>query len=79
MKVSEASADDYIIFLHRAGYLKMIAPAKVGGFSKVREKARYRFLSHKNTGPKAPMIQRVKHVYDPNLEQVVWPKEDGES
>lgn len=76
VEVTERYAKDYITFMVKAEYIKVIRPHSHhpnGG------QAQYRFLSHKNTGPKAPMIQRVKHVYDPNLEQVVWPKEDGES
>ncbi|AUZ85811.1 hypothetical protein [Methylophaga nitratireducenticrescens] len=62
-------AKDYIYHLHKAGYLQCVAPASNNGTS-----AKYRLLSGMNTGPKAPMVQRVKHVFDQNLNKVVWPK-----
>jgi hypothetical protein len=33
---------------------------------------RYRFLAARYSGPKPPMIQRIKAVYDPNRSEVVW-------
>lgn len=61
-------AKNYLAFLTRAGYLQLIqrsSPTSGG-------QARYRFIPSKNTGPRAPQIQRSMHVYDPNLGQVVW-------
>jgi hypothetical protein len=61
--VAESDAEDYIKHLCRAGYLVRI----------VRQgKVSYQFLKSRNTGPKAPMVQRVKQVWDPNLKQVMW-------
>lgn len=58
--VALAYAKEYCIFLARVGYL-------------VREKdGRFRFKEENFTGPLAPMIQRTKQVYDPNLRRVVW-------
>ena len=65
---------DYIVHLHKARYLVEVNPAKnKGGL------ARYRLLPGMNTGPKPPMIQRIKQVFDQNLNKVVWPlqKEDA--
>ncbi len=66
IQVKVTTAEDYIKFLNRAGYLVQIKK------SKGKCPAEYRFLTSKNTGYKAPMIQRVKNVYDPNLKKVVW-------
>jgi len=63
--VAEGEARTYVSYLARAGYLKRL---EAGSFRLVRY-----------TGPKAPMIQRVKQVWDPNLKKVLWrPKAEGE-
>lgn len=72
--IHELDARDYVAHLHRAGYLAVVSPAKPGGKSRAGALARYRLLPSRNTGPKPPMVQRVKQVFDPNLGQVVWPK-----
>lgn len=77
VQIKESTAEDYIKFLHRAGYLKVSRPHKKG-WATTGHKASYIFIPGKNTGPAAPMIQRVKQVYDPNLEQVVWPIKGGD-
>lgn len=69
--VAESEAQDYIRFLHKAGYL-----ARIDGGGPGRP-ARYRFLTSRYTGPKSPMVQRVKQVFDPNLGRVVWPASKG--
>jgi hypothetical protein len=70
--VSELDAKDYCKFLRLSGYLAVLRPSKPG------TQAVYRFLASKNTGPKAPRVQRVKAVFDPNLGVVVWTsKEQG--
>jgi len=71
--VSDNTAKDYIYNLHKAGYLIQTQAAKNSGGL-----ARYRALPSMHTGPKPPMVQRIKQVFDPNINQVVWPKE-GES
>ena len=59
---------DYAMRLQRAGYLKATV-ARASGRG-----GRYRLLPGRNTGPLPPMIQRRgKRVFDPNLNQVVWP------
>lgn len=65
------TASDYIYHLHKAGYLIEISPAHNGGGI-----ARYKLLPGMNTGPKPPMIQRIKQVFDANLNKVVWPKQE---
>ena len=62
--IAPATAKGYVVMLARAGYLGRLRPAKPG------TPAAYRLA--RDTGPRAPQIQRVKHVYDPNLGQVVW-------
>lgn len=64
--VSEADAKDYCKYLLKAGYIAVKRAGRPG------RQAVYRFLPTRNTGPKAPMVQRVKAVFDPNLRQVVW-------
>lgn len=68
--VSRNEAKDYVGHLHKAGYLRLVRKSKPG------TAARYKLIKSRFTGPKPPMIQRVKHVYDPNLRKVVWPRED---
>lgn len=63
-KIKPTSADDYCKHLCKAGYL-------------VKQKDKtYRFIESRYTGPKPPMIQRIKQVFDPNIGEVVYPKED---
>lgn len=70
--VGKASLDStlqYLKWLQRAGYIQVVSPA-LGGPNGRR--ARYRLARGKYTGPKPPMIQRGKQVYDPNLGEVVY-------
>lgn len=69
VRVSEVEARDYLKHLAKAGYLLPVAPAKTG---KDAHPARYRFDARRNTGPKPPMVQRMKTVFDPNLRKIVW-------
>jgi len=64
LRVAPNTAGTYCHFLARAGYLQVVLASKPG------TPARYRLAKY--TGPKAPQIQRVKHLYDPNLGLVVW-------
>jgi len=67
VSVNEADAKDYIKHLYKAGYLALVKKAKPGC-----NQARYRLIPSRNTGPQSPQIQRVKQVFDPNLNEVVW-------
>jgi hypothetical protein len=69
-QVAEKDAKDYSHFLAKAGYLVVTRPGK--GIGKGGVQTRYRFIQQRFTGPKPPKIQRIKAVYDPNLQQVVW-------
>lgn len=57
--VAEHEAASYCQYLTHAGYLLR------RGDSFVAVRSRY-------SGPRPPMIQRVKQVFDPNLGKVVW-------
>ena len=56
-KTTVENVKTYCLFLAKAKYLK-------------RNGLRYVFV--KNTGAKAPQIQRIKAVFDPNLKKVVY-------
>ncbi|WP_142848378.1 hypothetical protein [Telmatospirillum sp. J64-1] len=60
--VAEIDAEDYCKHLTKAGYLQVMG----------KRPMRWRFVKARNTGSQAPMVQRIKSVYDPNLRQVVW-------
>lgn len=65
-QVAEADAKDYVKYLCRAKYLVCISTGGPGTL------ARYRFVPSRYTGPRPPMIQRIKQVFDPNLGRVMW-------
>lgn len=58
----------YCLHLKKAGYLAVTVASKPG------TKARFRFLRARNTGPRAPLVQRDKSVMDANTGEVVWRK-----
>lgn len=57
--IKENTAARYLRYLCDAGYLH-------------NQKGLYRFLPSMHTGPKPPMIQNVKRVWDQNLKKVMW-------
>jgi hypothetical protein len=61
-KVAPSEAKTYLRYLIRAGYVRQAGKDFVT--------ATFRLV--RDTGPKPPMIQRVKQVYDPNLKKVTW-------
>lgn len=64
LAVAEGEAETYCRWLFRAGYLvRSPRPSAV---------PRWHLVPARYTGPKPPMIQRIRQVYDPNLGQVVW-------
>lgn len=63
-QIKQQDAKDYIKHLKAARYLKM---TRLRG-----EPTLYRFIPAMNTGPKPPMVQKIKQVYDPNTQTVVW-------
>lgn len=70
--IKEGDARDYVKHLLRAGYLRSDCP-------RPGATATYRTLPGKYTGPKPPMVQRTRQVFDPNLGKVVWSQTEGRS
>lgn len=70
VQVKPSDAKTYIQYLYKAGYLVITQKAKRG---RNATPARYRLIASRYSGPKPPQIQRVRQVFDPNLNQVVWP------
>jgi len=72
--MTEQAARIYLQGLTLAGYVTRTdgTPGKP---------ARYHLVRQRYTGPQHPVYQRstFEQVYDPNLDQVVWSKGDGES
>lgn len=69
-QVKPSTAANYCGFLGRAGYLDLVLPGKGtgrGGVSSIWCCA----VAHRYK-PRAPMITRLKSVYDPNTHQIVW-------
>jgi hypothetical protein len=66
--VKENEARGYAQFLAKAGYLHPIKK----GEPRAGSKTIYTFVRSKNTGPKPPMIQGIKQVYDQNIGKVVY-------
>lgn len=62
--VAESEARNYCLWLARAGYLARLTTQTAT--------PRWRLVPTRYTGPKPPMIQRIRQVYDPNLGKVVW-------
>jgi hypothetical protein len=67
---TESTVKAYCQALARAGYLTTEAASKPRG--KGGTAAKFRLLKSKITGPRSPMITRLKAVYDPNKHQIVW-------
>ena len=65
-QVAETTAKDYCMMLAGAGYLTTTRKGCPG------TPARYRLVPSRWTGPRAPMIQRLKQLYDPNTGEVVF-------
>lgn len=58
-------AKRYLGSLKKAGYLEIVRQSAPHRLEKIRLRA------NMNTGPHAPQIQRLKTVYDPNLNRVM--------
>lgn len=63
--VAENTARTYCGMLLRANYLRVLEKAVPG-----KRQATYKLI--RNTGPLPPQIQRVKQVYDLNLQEVTY-------
>ncbi|WP_237673610.1 hypothetical protein [Vreelandella profundi] len=66
MDIAEATANEYLRFLAAAEYVAITRPGSPGVLT------RYRLVLSRWTGPRAPMIQRTKQLYDPNTGEVVY-------
>jgi len=66
--IAVEEAKTYIQYLVRAGYLRKMTKGNADTAS---------YMMIRWTGPKAPMIQRIKQVWDQNLKVVVWPPAGG--
>lgn len=73
--VAEETAKSYVGLLAAAGYLGVIEPGHAYIRGVGAKQTRYRLLASKYTGPRPPMIQRTKCVYDPNIGKIVWQEE----
>lgn len=69
--VSEIDAKDYARHLALAGYLAIDGSGRRAA-GRNPAGATYVFLNSRFTGPKPPMVQRTKCVFDPNLRRIVW-------
>lgn len=67
LQVKPSTASSYLAMLYDAGYLKRVEEAKTTG-----GKAKYMLLPNMNTGAKPPQVQRVKQVFDPNLNETMY-------
>ena len=68
--VKEATVKTYCTMLHHAGYLTVDRQGKGMGAGGIN--TQYRLLTSKVSGPRPPMITRLKAVYDPNIHEIVW-------
>jgi len=60
IEIPESTAKDYCKRLFAAGFLRLVVKADPSS----ARPARYRLI--RATGPRAPQVQRVRQVYDPN-------------
>ena len=63
--VALESAKSHLKWLAKAGYVQKLR--KPGSRTN-----RYKLDSGRYTGPRPPMVQHTRQVYDPNLAKVVW-------
>lgn len=70
-QVDYLAARSYVRLLLRARYLR----STIEAVPRRGRQAQYRLVPALDTGPRAPMIQRIRQVWDPNLQRVMWPQE----
>lgn len=73
--IAEATAKAYARALCTAGYLIVVEEGRPFIRGKGARQTRWRLIPSKYTGPRPPMIQRTKCIYDPNLAKIVWQEE----
>ncbi len=76
--ISMTTASTYCQVLARAGYLRVTKPGIGKRLNCVAVLTQYEFIEAKWSGPRAPMIQRTKAVYDPNKNAIVWQQPPAE-
>ncbi|WP_035597101.1 hypothetical protein [Halomonas salina] len=64
--IKRTTAEEYCHYLQQAGYLGITREGSPGIAT------RYRLIPSRWSGPKAPMIQRTKNLFDPNRGEVVY-------
>lgn len=72
--VKPSEAKYYIKHLKAAGYLHVVKPAKLGSNAKP---ATLMLIPSKFTGNRAPMVQKLNQVFDPNTNQVMYRDKGG--
>ena len=75
VKVAAETAKSYAHALAVAGYLTIVEEGHPFIRGKGAKQTKYQLLPKKYTGPRPPMVQRTKCLYDPNLGEVVWQEE----
>lgn len=60
----QSTVKSYVLHMIKAGYVRELPNTKP---------RRFLFVKSRDPGPKPPQIQRVKQVFDPNSQKVVWP------
>jgi hypothetical protein len=65
-RVALTTAKDYVLQLARGGYVVLARRGRNGVYS------RYRFLRAMNTGPRSPIAQKSRAIFDPNLGRLMW-------
>lgn len=65
--IAIATAKAYVQALFKAGYVEVMSESRTGKRAVIAT-----YTLQRDTGSRAPMIQRTKLIYDPNLNQVVW-------
>ncbi|MBY0572579.1 MAG: hypothetical protein K2P84_02765 [Undibacterium sp.] len=67
--VLPTSAKNYLRMLNQAGYLDCVEERVRG---KLARPAKYRLKHERDKGPRSPILQNAKQVFDPNMNKVVW-------
>lgn len=75
--VPESTVKTYCMMLDRAGYLAIDVKGQGKGCGGIP--TTYRLLKSRVTGPRPPMITKLKAVYDPNVHQIVWQQDEDDA
>jgi len=71
-EIAVEEAKCYLQYLLKAGYVRLTRPCKLAAKNTPPQPAGYQFIRSRNTGPRAPMIDRAKRVIDGNTGDVMW-------